>query len=353
MGTAAARRRRLSVRRRRALRPLLAAVIAGFLLAGLSPQRAGAEGPARLTQAFVLASAPDSLADLKAHAAAIGVVYPTYLDCRVPGGAIIDTPASAITAYANERGLPVMPRFNLSGRRDRPSDPHRPRRARLDAHAAARDRADPGYAGICLDFENDGAADRGAMSSFVSALAAELHSRRRRLTVVVAGVSHEDAKIATGFYDDRALSASVDTVFAMAWGTSWEGSAPGPIAPLAYVAGVARYLASLPWHARFVLGAPMYGLDWPVAGGRATAYEYAGILALAQELGVTPRRDRSSAELTFAYTSAAGVAHRVWYLDAHAVARMLQIGRANGLAVGLWRLGEEDQQLWSAPAVSG
>ena len=54
----------------------------------------------------------------------------------------------------------------------------------------------------------------------------------------------------------------------MAWGPHWEGSGPGPIAPLSFVRGVARYVASLPHARRFVLGVPMYGLDWAVSGGR-------------------------------------------------------------------------------------
>ena len=65
-----------------------------------------------------------------------------------------------------------------------------------------------------------------------------------------------------------------------------------------------------------------------------------------------PPPTRLSGELTFTYTDAAGVAHRVWYLDAHAVLAMLRIGREHGLAVGLWRLGGEDQSLWSSPPLS-
>jgi spore germination protein len=221
---------------------------------------------------------------------------------------------------------------------------------RLEAIAS-----DPHYRGLCLDFENDGAGDREALSSFVATLARNLHTHHRRLSVAIDGVSHEDATISTGFYDDRALSAAADTVFVMAWGAHWAGSTPGPIAPLDNVQAVSRYVASLPNASRFVLGAPMYGLDWPNEGGpanQATAYQYSGVLALARAVGATPLRDPASGEMTFRYTTAAGVTHQVWYLDARAVADILQTGRANGLAVGLWRLGREDQRLWSSPTVS-
>ena len=71
-------------------------------------------------------------------------------------------------------------------------------------------------------------------------------------------------------------------------------------------------------------------------------------LALAQSAGATPVRDPASGEMTFAYTRA-GVSHRVWYLDAHAILDRLRIARQYGLAAGVWRLGEEDQALWSSP----
>ena len=95
---------------------------------------------------------------------------------------------------------------------------------------------------------------------------------------------------------------------------------------------------------RFVLGVPMYGLDWAVPGvrgrsrggggrgsggggggngggagsARATALQYAGVLALARSAGVVPVWDPSSGEVTFAYVRG-GVSHSVWYMDARAI----------------------------------
>ena len=67
-------------------------------------------------------------------------------------------------------------------------------------------------------------------------------------------------------------------------------------------------------------------------------------------MGATPARDPSSGELTFAYTRA-GVHHRVWYMDAQAIADCLRIAREYGLGAGVWRLGSEDQGVWSLPGV--
>jgi spore germination protein YaaH len=320
---------------------------------------ASVAGPAPL-QAFVLASAPDSLADLEAHARDIGVVYPTFFACEPATGRIVaeDTAeeTEAITAYAGTRKIAVLPRFSCQ-------DGATVHRILAEPHARTRTlarlaeiAATPAYTGVNLDLENDAVpADREALTSFVTALALELHARGKKLAVDVDGVTHEDPARSTGLYDDRALAAAADYVFVMAWGTHWEGSSPGPIAPLPYVAAVARFLASLPHAGRFVLGAPMYGLDWPVPTAsslhpRATALQYTDVIALARSTGATPALDRSVDELTFAYTRA-GVEHRVWYLDAQAIAARLAIARAHGLGAGVWRLGDEDQALWSSPPV--
>jgi spore germination protein YaaH len=354
----------MSWRRRTASVAVLGLAVAGWASSATALAGGHIVRPAPL-QAFVLSGAPDSLADLEAHAQAVGVVYPTYFECERASGRIIGADAGSITAYAVARHIVLMPRFNCQDGPTVHTILTDPRTRARTLSSLAQIAETPAYEGLNLDLENDGAADRVAMSSFVAALAARLHADGRRLSVDVVGVTHDDPAIATGFYDDRALSRTADYVFVMAWGAHWEGSAAGPIAPLPFVAGVARYVAALPHADRFVLGAPMYGLDWPAATAAtpmvtgaavpvrqppATALRNASVLALAHSVGATPRRERAVDEMTFAYARA-GLRHRVWYMDARAIADRLSIARAHGLAAGVWRLGGEDQELWSFPAV--
>ncbi|HXM86138.1 MAG TPA: glycosyl hydrolase family 18 protein [Solirubrobacteraceae bacterium] len=331
-----------------------AACLAALLLCMLpapSADAAHAGTPARPLQAYLLPSAPDSLRDLRAHSRSIGVLYPTYFECALPSGRVAGADDPAVTGYAREQQIAVMPRFNCQNGEavhlllDEPK-----LRAATLARLVAIAR-DPDYSGLNLDLENDGASDRRALTAFVTTLAARLHALRKKLAVVVDGAGEDDPSGATGFYDDRALAAVADTVFVLAWGAHWEGSAPGPIAPLAAASATATYLASLPHASRFVLGAPMYGLDWSDGGGRAhpaTAYQYTSVVALAHAEHAVVRRDPASGELTFTYTDAAGAPHVVWCMDATSVVALLRIARQHGLATGLWRLGEEDQLLWSS-----
>jgi spore germination protein YaaH len=303
-------------------------------------------------QAFLLASSPDSVADLRLHYRRIGVLYPTYFECQLTSGQITGADDPGVTDFARSKHLTVMPRFNCQ-------DGATVHRILTDPETRAQTltglgelAADPFYQGLNLDLENDVASDREALTSFVAALAAELHAEGKKLAVDVEGVTHEDTRIGSGFYDDSALGAEADTIFVMAWGTHWEGSAPGPIAPLPFVRSVAAYVAALPNARRFVLGTPMYGLDWPAGGGRASAYQFTGVRTLVGVRRARPIREASADEDTFEYDSE-GVAHRVWYLDARAIADRMRIGRETGLAIGVWRLGSEDQALWSSSAVTG
>jgi spore germination protein YaaH len=308
----------------------------------------GAQGPTKM-QAFLLAGAPDSFADLQAHAASIGTVYPTYYECEPGSGSIEGHDEPAIDAFAQAHHIPLLPRFNCQ---NGPTvhalltEPALRGQTLAGLVALARN---PAYAGLSLDLENDGAEDRTALSTFVATLAARLHATHRKLTVVVDGVPREEPRHATYLYDYAALSAAADHVFVLGWGAHWEGSAPGPIAPLPWVQGVVAHIAALPTARRFVLGEPLYGLDWATggqAGGQAIALQFSGVAALVHQFAVKPLLDRAADELTFVYQRA-GVIHRVWYLDARTILDRLRIARAGGLAIGVWRLGEEDQALWA------
>ncbi len=356
--------------RRALLLAALAAVLAWAPSASAGTTGAAAahhphhQGARRGAQAFLLTTSPDSLADLRAHAGSISVLYPTYFECTPGGGGVVGRDIPAIDSFARAQAIPVVPRFNCQDG----AVVHRllsepgPRQELLARLAALARR--PAFAGLCLDLENDGPGDREALSSFVAALAEKLHRHHRRLAVAVDGVTREGPGAPYAFYDDRALSAAADTVFVMAWGTHWAGSAPGSISTLSLVSGVVGFLSTLPERSRFVIGAPMYGLDWAATAPNgqplssqsmrpASAFQYPRAVQLARSVGAHVARDPLSGELSFSYAAAGGVTHDVWYMDAQSVLDMLRIARHAGFQVGLWRLGSEDQSLWSSPLITG
>ncbi len=126
--------------RARASLAVAAALLLACALSSLAPS-ALARSPARRVQAYLLSSAPDSLRDLRAHARSIGVVYPTYFAVRRARADACSAPArAAVTDYAREQHIAVMPRFNCQDGATVHAILDRTRAARRDARAPARDR---------------------------------------------------------------------------------------------------------------------------------------------------------------------------------------------------------------------
>jgi spore germination protein YaaH len=214
-----------------------------------------------------------------------------------------------------------------------------------------------GYDGVDVDFEAGDPADRAAYTSFVTELAARLHNIGKKLAVDVSAKTADDpTHPRSGLYDYRALAGAADVVFVMGWGIHWLTSGPGPMADMAWLQAVVRYVNSLPDRRRYVMGTPLYGVDWPRSSGPgppATALEWSDVAALSARVGVPPAYDAAAHETHFAYTDAAGVGHQVWATSADAALERMRLFRSNGYGVGVWRLGREDQALWADPLLAG
>jgi spore germination protein len=138
----------------------------------------------------------------------------------------------------------------------------------------------------------------------------------------------------------------------MAWGIKWATSGPGSIDDIAWVRQVVDYVTTMPNKSRFVLGMPLYGMDWKNGGGvsnPAAVWEYEDVIALAQRVGATPSYDAATDSMHFSYRDANNAPHEMWYSDAGTRATRIRLAQEKGLGVGFWRLGREDQRVWGGP----
>jgi spore germination protein YaaH len=146
-------------------------------------------------------------------------------------------------------------------------------------------------------------------------------------------------------------------MFVMAWGIHWATSAPGAQDDMTWVQGVVNYISTLPRANKYILGMQLYAMDWANGGGSAnpaSTYEYANVQALAAQVGATPTLNPTSDALTFSYTDANGVHHEVWFTNAQTEGDRITLAHNSGLGgIGVWRLGEEDQNLWNNPLLNG
>jgi spore germination protein YaaH len=305
-------------------------------------------------QAYVLASTDESFEDLEAHYQQIGVVYPTYFECG-SGGEIQGGDDQLITHWAIARKIEVLPRVNCQNVADEEQILNEPSvREQTIERLAALCRT-YGYDGVQIDFEGAPPADRNLFTAFITALAERLHAQGDKLSTVVTAKYYNVPTGRAAMYDDAALSGPSDYMVVLDWGIHWTTSTPGSIDELPWFKRVAEYTATLPNRDKFVLGMPLYGLDWPDGGGPnnpATAMEYDSLTALAGQMGVTPEWEANAASPHFSY-SENGVDHEVWYVDRQSLEARAALASSLGLKIGLWRLGTEDQSIWELPQLGG
>ena len=268
-------------------------------------------------QAYLLASEDQSFFDLEAHYQQIGVVYPTYFECG-PGGEVQGNNDALETDWAAARKIAVMPRMNCQNVTDEDQILNEPRaREAMIGELAALCTSD-GYQGIQIDFEGAQPSERNPFTAFITLLAERLHAQGDKLSTDVTAKYYNIQTGRAAMYDDAALSGPSDYVFVLDWGLHWTTSAPGSIDEYGWFKRVAEYTATMPNRGKFVLGMPLYGIDWANGGGPGnpgTPLEYNQITALASEFGITPEWEATAQSPHFAYTDGEGVHHEVWYVD--------------------------------------
>ncbi len=215
-----------------------------------------------------------------------------------------------------------------------------------------------GYDGATLDFEAGLASDRNAYTAFVTNLASALHAAGKLLMLCVSPKAADVLNNPRStFFDYNALSAQVDYMFVMGWGIHWATSAPGAQDDMTWESQVVHYISTLPRVNKYILGMQLYAMDWANGGGvgnPANSYQYSQAVSLAASLGITPTYNPSADAMTFTYTDSSGAPHSVWFTDAATEADRISLAQQNGLGgVGFWRMGEEDQNLWSDPLLTG
>ncbi|MDX6573131.1 MAG: hypothetical protein QOC86_2287 [Gaiellales bacterium] len=306
-----------------------------------------ATGPA---YAYMLATTGASFDDLQRHYMQIAALSPTYFHLG-PDLAILGQDDPLVTGWARLRGIEVEPRIESQD----PAILHTllasdANRSGLIARISAL-VAENGYDGINIDFEAGAATDRPLLTAFASQLAQTLHAQGATLTLAVAAKTSATLTGRAGFYDYPALAAIADRLFVMAWDLHWATSPAGPISDATWVGKIIQYVKTVPNFQRFTIGTQLYGFDWPV-GARATPYEWDDMTAMQATLGALTTWDPVAQEPFFSYTDGSGVRHLAYFANAQSVQGRLGQARAAGLGVGLWRLGDEDQETWSIPSLT-
>ena len=244
----------------------------------------------------------------------------------------------------------------------------RQRRALLIDNLVAKAQLS-GADGIDIDFESMNVGSVGSARTavkkefpvFLGKLQASLHRKGLRLSVALPPrTGPRDANWEV--FDYRAIAGNVDRARVMTYDFHVMNGPPGPIAPIEWVAHVARF-ASAHFGRRLSLGMPAYGYNWFVKRLSGTCPNVAlaptfgstrSLVAVAKREHVTPTYVRSVTGSTFTYNRAFSkggdscrVRRTVWYEDARSVASKLTLLRRYHIrSVALWTLGGERATTW-------
>ena len=206
-----------------------------------------------------------------------------------------------------------------------------------------------GFDGIDVDYEALPPDAREAYGAFMTELSAALHAEGKLLTVAVHAKTG-DVDGAVAFQDWALLGQICDRVRVMTYDFHWQGSEPGPIAPLGWVKDVAEYARSVLPSAKIQLGIPFYAYDW-AAGENARSVTWTEVQVLiAEHQPVVNLQELDQAgpveEAWFTYV-VDGRTHTVWFASSRALEAKLDLIEDQDLGgMAIWRLGNEDPRNW-------
>ena len=284
-----------------------------------------------------------SQASLAAHAAQVTAIAPLWYSARADGTLhALGYQHAGVRAWCAARGVAIYP-LVINGNGNDAILVNAGLRQQVIQALVDRAQAD-GYAGFNIDFEGLSNSDETGLDVFAADLARALHAVGKKLIVAVGPrTSNQNAYHA---YNYQSLGRSADYVVLMTYDDHDNTSAPGPIAPMPWVDAVTRYAVAEMPASKILLGLAVYGYNWSANG----AYEVHDPEAAAEaaQAGVPIAWDSAAAEATFTYV-ANGVTHTVWYENGYSDAFKIQLANQDHLGgVAIWRLGDEDEDLWTA-----
>ncbi|MGC2161037.1 MAG: polysaccharide deacetylase family protein [Silvibacterium sp.] len=212
--------------------------------------------------------------------------------------------------------------------------------------------ANPGYHGICLDFEEVPVKDQALYAQWIRDIYHDFHAKNLRLYVNVE-IGNKDWFL-------KELAANTDGVILMNYDQHEDSSEPGPVAAQDWFdANLQRMVQAIP-RQKIICGMGNYGYDWSMPlpeKGKKPSDKVLDVTDLSVQEAWQRAADSDADvhlegdELNphFAYDDEdAQIRHQVWFLDGVTALNEMRDARLMGIRTfALWRLGIEDGSLWS------
>ncbi len=199
--------------------------------------------------------------------------------------------------------------------------------------------------GVNLDLEGDGSADQAGLTNLVGQVSTALHQVNPHWQVTMDTYA-SSAGDPNGFYDIPALANVVDGFFVMQYSPnlSANAQATSPLTSSLFndVTTAGQYAAAVP-ASKVILGAPLFGLDWPTNGDTLTAAATGPVTDLAYSQIATAGHPTYWDPVTDSAWTAYQVGtqwHESFFDDPTSLYDVSQLAHLFGLAgTGVWALG--------------
>ncbi|MBS1760849.1 MAG: glycosyltransferase [Bacteroidetes bacterium] len=196
-----------------------------------------------------------------------------------------------------------------------------------------------GLQGINIDFEEINEGLKKPVIAFQQELYKRLHAKGLLVT--------QDVPTDDDTYDLKKLSDCNDYIFLMAYDQHHATSNAGPVSAQQWIEKELDIVAKDIPSSKIILAIAGYGYDWPDKH-TATSVSYQEAIANAKEFNATIDFDNDSYNCTYEYTDYDKIHHTVYFMDAASNFNTMRFADEYGTGgVALWRLGTEDERLWT------
>ncbi|HTE34681.1 MAG TPA: polysaccharide deacetylase family protein, partial [Chryseolinea sp.] len=193
--------------------------------------------------------------------------------------------------------------------------------------------------GINIDFEEFREKSDEPIIAFQKELYEKLHPQGLIVTQDIMA-NNEDFNVS-------ALSAVNDYIFLMAYDEHYSTSVPGAISSQQWIEKVLDETAKEVPSEKIILCVAGYGYDW-ANGDEASTVTYQQALANAKQYKTKINFNNHTYNNDYVYFDAEGVKHHVYFTDAATNFNTMRFADEYGTAgTALWRLGSEDERLWT------
>ncbi|MEO6406364.1 MAG: glycosyltransferase [Ferruginibacter sp.] len=263
----------------------------------------------------------------------------------------IDSAGLATMRNKNLHIMPMLTNFNTSKKAFDGNLLHILLTDKVKQQAFIRQLADSltyyHFAGINIDFEELNEPTSESLTTFQQALYNVLHPLGFKLSMDIEP-KNED-------YDLAKLDACIDYIILMSYDEYNNTRGPGPISSQKWIEENLDWLAQKIPAEKIILGLGAYGYDWS-SDGSSIALTFTDAVNKAKQLNATIVYDNDSYNLHFSYDKEEKDekgqtiidTHQVWFTDAATSFNTLRFNDEYHTAgSALWRLGSEDERLWS------